>query len=288
MTAELVKSGLWEECNGLYRFHDWDDMNPTPSQKAKQREDNARKLREWRARKEASRTDVKPSCNPVTHHDVTSPPSPSPSPSLEILQTAKAVCASAPPTAGAAPSKPKKPKNPKPDKASDDVVPNEVREARAKVREHFKLRWAEASDAQPEAYFWAARQNVSLNERLRHITNTHRGDVAAAADAFCVLIDRCYLNRRPAWKWAKGDVPKWESFIESLEELAKAKPEPHTNGHAVHRSANNGGVSPAYDRALRLHREIEEEERAQRPDERQSGTSSEAASPVSIRVLGPP
>lgn len=53
--AELVKSGLWTESQGGWRFHDWKAYQPTKRDVMEKRAKDAERLRLWRERRDAER-----------------------------------------------------------------------------------------------------------------------------------------------------------------------------------------------------------------------------------------
>jgi len=55
---ELVASGLWDECETGFQFHDWLNMNPSRVAVEEERAKNAQRMAEWRSKKKTG-TDLR-------------------------------------------------------------------------------------------------------------------------------------------------------------------------------------------------------------------------------------
>jgi len=56
--AHLVFASLWVETEDGYRFHEWDQRQPSRAKVYTDREANTERLREWRRKKGKGETDV--------------------------------------------------------------------------------------------------------------------------------------------------------------------------------------------------------------------------------------
>lgn len=87
---ELVAAGCWDEADGGYQIHDFDEYQPSRAEVLKRREQTAGRVREWRRRKRGGNpqgdAEGNAAGNGVTPALVTLPPVPSPSHNpLEVL-----------------------------------------------------------------------------------------------------------------------------------------------------------------------------------------------------------
>lgn len=57
LAGELVKSGLWETTPDGWRFHDWDDYQPSPEELEERRDNNASRQQRWRDKRRLDNAD---------------------------------------------------------------------------------------------------------------------------------------------------------------------------------------------------------------------------------------
>lgn len=119
---DLIDAGLWVQTESdmgakAYRFHDWNDFQPTREQKHKERADSAerqRKSRERKALEQGQQENVTrdshvtgPSDTRVSHEQVSQRPGPTrPDPTRPLVDTSSAVADSPPAKAGGRERKP--------------------------------------------------------------------------------------------------------------------------------------------------------------------------------------
>lgn len=92
--ARLVSVGLWVRVEGGYRFHEWQDRNPTRAEVEAERAATAKRVRQWRDRRNAVTNAVSNGGGNAVSN--AAPSRPDPTRPLEIV---KSVCPS--PTQGA-------------------------------------------------------------------------------------------------------------------------------------------------------------------------------------------